>query len=316
MGRIISLTVLLSLWSVCSHGEETKLAGQQKSATAADQRLDARAWEILVAGVNARKASKRSDAIAALGTIGPRPEVVRLLEAALNDRDWGVRQLAAETLGEMNARQSIPKLQQALEDAAPEVRFTAAQALWEMGERSGRSLFLKILAGNRSFTQGLVQSSLKGARTRMHKPLALALIGVNEGAGFFLGPFAYGIPVAAELAKDRTAADRALAATLLSTDKDPESVEHLEAALRDKSWIVRVAAAKALGASSHRESIAKLEPLLHDEKVAVRCMAAASIVRISRLGSRASSSSLQGNHGSERGESQQTTAAAEGRCPR
>ena len=263
-------------------------APQEQSAHAshlqapAVKKVDVAAWGVLAHGVADNKVSKRTNAIVALGTIGARPEVVRLIEAGLADKDSDVRRIAAATLGEIRARRSIPKLKQAVEDDAPEVSFTAATALWQMGDRTGRSIFLDVLAGDRSTSRGIVRGSLRGARKKLQDPSALALTGVKEGAGALLGPFALGITVAEELRKDSSAPARALSATLLGTDKERRSAQQLEEALTDKNWVVRAAAARALGNRSRRKSIPKLKPLLDDEKDAVRYMAAASIVRLSR----------------------------------
>ncbi len=250
----------------------------QSTEDAAAREAETMAWDILVKGVAERQSLKRARAIAALGAVGVRPEVVKLIEAGLADKDSGVRQAAATTLGEMKSRGSIPKLQQAMDDKSPAVAFAAARALWDMGERSGRSLFLSILAGEHRPSSGVVRSNVADAKKKMQDPGGLALMGAKE----FLGPFGLGVGVMEELVKDRSAPSRALSATLLASDPDPQAAQQLEAALADKNWIVRAAAAKALGQRTDRPSIPKLKPLLNDAKDAVRYAAAASIVRLSR----------------------------------
>ena len=96
-----------------------------------------------------------------------------------------------------------------------------------------------------------------------------------------MGPFSMGISVAEAFAKDGSAPARALAANLLSSDKDSVTREELLDALGDKNWVVRAAAAKGLGNSGRRELIPFLQSLLDDKKDPVRYMAAASIVRLS-----------------------------------
>ncbi len=96
-----------------------------------------KAWKCLNDGLAEKNYDRRAQAIAALGTIGLRRNVVSLIEGGLKDKDSRVRETAADVLGTMKSRGSIPKLRAALDDESPTVRFAAAQALWNMGDRSG-----------------------------------------------------------------------------------------------------------------------------------------------------------------------------------
>jgi len=205
-----------------------------------------------------------------------------LVEASLADGDPEIRQKAAVTLGQMKSRPSIPKLRERLEDKDLSVRLSAACALWEMGDHSGRGVFIGVLSGHRNPPKETVQSSLQITKKKLRNPLQLGKKTAKGSAQALLGPFALGLPVAEELMKDRTAQARVLSATYLATDSEPQSLREFEDALADKNWMVRAAAAKAVGALSRRELIPKLKPLLDDEKDAVRYMAAASIVRLTQ----------------------------------
>src|SRR5438067_1687158 len=125
------------------------------------------AWDVLNRGLAEENATKRAQAIAALGEIGARPDVVKLIETALTDKDSSVRQIAAATLGDMKSRKSIPKLKELLEDPAPEVNFTAAKVLWEMGDRSGKGIFLEVLAGERSDSAGIIRGTLRSTKAKL-----------------------------------------------------------------------------------------------------------------------------------------------------
>ncbi len=87
-------------------------------------------------------------------------------------------------------------------DKSPEVTFAAAQALWKMGDRSGRDIFYEVLDGERKVKPGVIKSKLYKVRMDMHDPNALALIGVNEVSSAFLGPFSMGVSIAEEYAKN------------------------------------------------------------------------------------------------------------------
>jgi HEAT repeat protein len=258
-------------------------AAQNPPVSAADAETAAASWKILSAGVHDKSVTRRADATVALGSLGIRTEVVRLVEAGLADPHPRIREISAATLGSMRSRTSIPKLKPLLQDKSDRVRFTAARALWEMGDTSGRDLFITILSGeseNRMKTA--VSGQIKDATSTLTNPKELASIGFDQGASALLGPFALALTLGRRMAEDRSAPVRALCADLLTKDSNPDSLRELEDALLDKSWAVRAAAAKALGIAGHIHSVPKLQPLLEDKNSSVRFMAAASIVRITQ----------------------------------
>jgi len=239
------------------------------------------AWNVLRADIRNRKKTHRTDAIAALAVIGIRPDVLHLLEGALRDKDATVRKTAAMALGEMKADAAKPNLRALLDDESPEVGFAAANALWEMGDHSGREIFIATLAGDRK-GDGIVKTSLKSNLAKYSDPKTLVMTGVREAGGAFLGPLPMGIDIAEALLKDRTASARAECAGLLAKDPSPDAVEQLTQALADKNWAVRAAAAQALAVSPGKVSPAVFEPLLFDDNKSVRDIAAAGIIRLTR----------------------------------
>jgi len=238
------------------------------------------AWDLLNHGLSDGGTARRIQAVTALGSIGPAPHVVNLLEVGLADKEITVRMTAAAALGEMQARAAMPRLRQALDDVSAEVDFAAAQALWKMGDQSGREILWGVLAGERKAGPGMIQGEVRDVKKKLHDPAAMARIGINEAAGL-LGPFSIGVWFGEELMKDKGAAARTLTARLLATDADPRSVEELENNLDDKSAAVRAAVARAIGQCGGRADIPKLEPVLNDGNEGVRLMAAAAIVRLS-----------------------------------
>jgi HEAT repeat protein len=239
-----------------------------------------KAWKCLTDGLAENNYDRRAQTIAALGTIGLRRNAVSLIEAGLKDKDSPVRQAAAEVLGTMKSRSSIPELRVALDDSSDVVRFAAAQALWAMGDKSGQDLFLGVLDGNRRASTGLVRGGLQQVHQELHDPKALAEFGSEEAAGAFLGPAGFGIKAALELAKDNAAPARAISALLLADDANEDAREVLREALQDKSWIVRAAAAEAIGVHGSLKDIETLAPLLGDQEKKVRYRAAAAIIRV------------------------------------
>jgi HEAT repeat protein len=242
--------------------------------------LRSRSWEVLSGGMSDSNPVKRAQALAAIGTLGLTQRSISAVEAGLNDKDSFVRQTAVAVLGDMRSRRSIPKLRQALNDDAPEVKFAAAKTLWEMGDRRGRGILIGILSGEEKSSSGFVKSQMRQAKKDLHEPVGLAKFGLSAGAGTLFGPFAMGLGFAEDMLKDQGAPSRALAANLLAKDSDAQSLEQLEQALDDKNAGVRAAAARALGRRFSRSSIPKLEPLLEDKAEGPRYMAAAAIIRL------------------------------------
>lgn len=240
--------------------------------------IAATAWNVLADEIRSHSRTRRSNAIAALAVIGPRRDVLSLLEAALHDKNADIRKEAAIALGALPAPAAKPSLRARLRDESPDVAFAAADALWKMGDRSGRDLVIDTLDG-RAKGKGLVKSSMKSQFGKYRDPKALAFKGATEAAGAFVGPLPIGITIAQELLKDRTASARAACAQMLGKDSSPEAVEELAEARFDKSWAVRAAALQALAVSPGKVSIEVFAPMLYDGHAEVRDMAAAGIIR-------------------------------------
>jgi HEAT repeat protein len=257
-------------------------APARPSGTEATARTDA-AWKVLGTGLEDSDPDHRKKALAAMGTIGTVPQAVEMVEKALKDKDTLVRQTAAATLGQMGSEVAIPSLRAALDDG-PEVSFTAAKALWDLGDQTdSREIFEQVIAGERKDTPGKLQGALREAKHKL-KPGELALMGAKEAAGL-LGPASIGVTAAEEAIKDSKkgsgAPGRVIAAEILATDPDPYALTLLEWAVADDSSAVRVAVLKGLGERGNQETIPKLMPLLTDDRHAVRYMAAASIIKLS-----------------------------------
>jgi hypothetical protein len=239
------------------------------------------AWDVLNAGLKEKNAEKRKAAVTAIGTMGTMPKAVSILENELaNDPDPEVREVAAGMLGEMKSRASIPKLKQALQKQ-DEVSFTAARALWAMGDRSGRTMLEEIANGGHVDAPGTVEQARRQARKTMHDPGAMAKMGSEQAADALLGPFSFGLKLAVEMRKDQGAPTRLISINMLDQDCTPSGVKVMEAAVTgDKNDAVRAAAARALGHCGTKASELKLQPLLTFDKYTVALVAAASIVRI------------------------------------
>lgn len=271
---------LLAIPLTSKHGDFELFSQDASKATIPS---DSSAWDALRSGIEEKDAERRKTAIAAIGTIGDNAEAAKLVERGLQDKDSEVRQTAAATLGAMGAHDAIPSLQAALDDN-PEVSFTAAKALWDLGDSSSEDIIEAVFTGERKDKPGKVHSAIKEAKHKMRNPSELAFMGAKEATGAVFGPASIGVVALHEAMKemknDAGAAGRAAAAAILAKDSDPYALTLLEWGLADKNWAVRVAVAKALGERGNQQTIAKLAPMLSDEHHAVRYMAAASMVKL------------------------------------
>ena len=277
---LIAGILAVPLSNIVFSQEATQAPASTASSTSS---LSSMAWNVLNDGVADKDAEHRRDAVAALGTIGPAPQAVHLVEMALQDKDQQVRQTGAVTLGEMKAKEAIPYLQAAMDDS-PEVSFSAAKALWEMGDKSGSWIFQQVLEGERKNAPGKLHAALAHGKKKL-TPQQLTLMGAKDAVGTVFGPASLGVDAIQEAVKtakkDTGAPGRTVAAEMLARDPDPYALILLEWALGDDNWGVRVAVAKALGERGNEATIAKLASQLGDDHHQVRYMAAASMIKLS-----------------------------------
>jgi HEAT repeat protein len=267
----VLLAGLLAIPLTSKHGDFELFS---QDATRTTTPADSSAWDALRSGVDDKDAQHRITAIAAIGTIGDNPEAVKLVVRGLQDKDSEVRQTAAATLGAMGAQDAIPNLQAALDDN-PEVSFTAAKALWDLGDSTSQDIIETVFTGERKDKPGMIHGGMREAKQKMHNPGEMTYMGVKEASGVVAIHEAM-----KESKNDAGAPGRAAAAAILGKDSDPYALVLLEWGLADKNWAVRVAVAKALGERGNQQTIAKLSPLLADEHHSVRYMAAASMVKL------------------------------------
>jgi HEAT repeat protein len=242
----------------------------------------AQAWKLLDESLRDGFYENRQQALAALATVGhPDPDVVKHVVAALRDKEPLVRCQAALALGDLQAKSAIPDLKRALDDT-PEVSFAAAKALTAMGDPSGRDVLIAVLSGQRKDTPGMLTNAMREARTRLHHPEGLFLMGSQDAVGAMFGPASMVIPAIKNTTdmQGKGTPGRAAAVAYLAKYPDPYAVNLLEWALKDENRFIRLEAAKDLGERGDAASIPKLEALWLDSENIVRDMAAASILRI------------------------------------
>src|ERR1700730_2389032 len=119
------------------------------------------AWNILRAGVNEKSTGKRTQAVRALRLLPGDPEALEMTQRALQDRKPEVRVAAANALGLMGSKASIPGLNNLLSDANPSVVLAAAHGLQVLNDPAGYQIFYEVLTGERKSADGLVTQEME-----------------------------------------------------------------------------------------------------------------------------------------------------------
>jgi HEAT repeat protein len=236
-----------------------------------------KAWDMLLTALLSNRASERTNGVRALGLLKGNLDARQVAEQALGDRNAEVRRAAATALGQMHAKESIPKLEGALSDKSVVVVMAAAQSLRELEDaKPAYSVCYDLLTGERKSNDGLIAQQLQ----TLKDPKQLAEIGFSEGIGFV--PFAgIGWDAWRTMHKKDPNPVRAVAATLLAKDPDPASAHALVKATGDKNWIVRAAALEAIAQRGDASLLPHVAAKLSDKNERVRYSAAAAVIRLS-----------------------------------
>jgi HEAT repeat protein len=267
--KVVSCALVVCLSTVLSLAQDTHDITSPKH----------RAWDILLTASLSDRASERIDGVRALGLLRDNTEARQLAEYALRNHNAEVRRAAATTLGQMHARESIPKLEEALSDKDVPVVMAAAQSLRELkAEKQAYAIYYDLLTGERKSDDGLIARQLK----TLKDPKQLAQIGISEGVGFV--PFAgIGWDAYRTMHKKDPNPVRAVAAGLLAHDPDPATGRALVKATNDKDWIVRSAAVEAIAQRGDPALLPHLVEKLSDKNDKVRYGAAAAVIRLSAI---------------------------------
>jgi HEAT repeat protein len=238
-----------------------------------------KAWDMLMTAAFSQRTSERTDGVRALGLLRDNSQARQLAEYALSDSNSDVRRAAATALGQMDARESIPKLENALSEKKIPVVMAAAQSLRELkDDKSAYSVYYDLLTGERKAGDGIIAKQL----AKLRDPKQLAEIGISEGLGFV--PFAgIGWDAWRTMHKKDPNPVRAVAATLLAHDPDPASGHALVKATNDKDWIVRAAAIEAIAERGDPLLLPHVVEKFSDKNAKVRFSAAAAVIHLSAL---------------------------------
>ena len=240
-----------------------------------------RCWQLLTGSVqDARHTETRTQALDALSSLGGMARADELIAAAMKDPNLDVRTAAVLAAGKSRSRSLVAPLRKLLDDAEPQVVFSAATTLWkQFADKSGADILAAIAAGGRKANPTLIHGARNDINRTLHSPGALEKIGIQAGAGMVLGPFGFAMD-AVEYARKNGGGDsaRVEAIDLLAEDKSGAIHDQMKSALDDNDAGVRAAATRALGSYHRREDAGAIAVLLDDAKRPVRLAAAAAYI--------------------------------------
>ncbi|HYV75218.1 MAG TPA: HEAT repeat domain-containing protein [Candidatus Binatia bacterium] len=238
-----------------------------------------KAWSVLYSGLRENSVDKRTTAVQVLGLLPGDPKAEEAALKALSDEKPEVRAAAAKALGDMKAKNAIPRLMGMYNDKDPGVIMASGKALIVLGDERGYNVYYAILTGERKSGTSLMDEQKK----MLNDPKKMAQFGFEQGIGFI--PFAgMGYGAFKMLTKDNTSPVLAAAALTLAKDPDPKSGQALaDTAANNKSWIVRAAALNALALRGETSLLPSAEAQMGDPKEEVRYSAAAAVIRLTDL---------------------------------
>jgi HEAT repeat protein len=241
------------------------------------------AWSMLDTALNGIKDEKHSDlrtqALAALGTMGTNARAGHLIADAMNDPDLDVRTAAVLAAGQTKNRALMSNLRDKLNDKEPQVAFAAALTLSKANDHSGEDILMDVVDGDRKANSGLINGTMHTMSKDLHNPSAIAKIGALQGASMLLGPFGIGITAYEYIRKNGGESAHVIAITELSKTRSGSLRDLFVKALGDKDPAVRAAAAKALGDYRDKATASSLLDVFQDSKAPVRLTAAAAYLR-------------------------------------
>jgi hypothetical protein len=239
-----------------------------------------RCWQLLTDSVqDAKHTENRTQALNALSSLGWSTRADELIAAAMKDPNLDVRTAAILAAGKTKSHSLIEPVRKLLDDAEPQVVFSAATTLWkQFADKSGEDILAAIAAGDRKANPSLIHGAEHDISRTLHSPSALEKIGVVTGAGLVLGPFGFSVSAVEYARKNGADSGRIQAIDLLAEDKTEGVRDQMKSALDDKDPGVRAAAVKVLG-NFHRSQDSKaIATLLDDPRLPVRLAAAAAYI--------------------------------------
>jgi len=243
----------------------------------------AKAWQIIDTAMQGNVDNRRMIVEAAsLG--GARPKVFEYLGRAAEDKDSEVRMAVCTTLTSLKAPGSLPLLQKLLADNDIEIAFCAAQALYGLDDPAGRDALLEVVQGKtktgKSFFSDQKREAMAAFKTKKRFFAYLFRMGIRFAP---VPGLAMGISSMESLTHDPGVSGRSLPLLAFARGNDPETLQALREALKDKDAVVRASAVHSLAMRNDPSAKDDLIPLMDDKEDKVRYRAAVAYLRLKKV---------------------------------
>lgn len=196
--------------------------------------------------------------------------------AALRDKDWAIREVAATQLGHLKDPRAVSALIQLLRDQDRSVRDAAIEALTVIGEASVESLGTCLSDPDLSVQEAASKVLASIADERVLTPLLLALrspdwvVRMHGASAVGRIPQTRSIAHLIPLLQDTVKAVREAASAALAAIGET-AIPSLVEALANRDWLIRLHAVESLGRTKSPKAIQPLLfALLNDDDSAVR----------------------------------------------
>jgi len=275
------IALLCLMFSIAAGGQTKPAAAKPEAAGPAADPLEMRAGTLLAEAVEDKNPDVRKQAAQSLGLVTTREPYISILKGMLDDKDVEVRIATVTSLGDLRDKGTLPALEKALDDEAPEVSFAAAKALWTLEDPEGKKALLAVLGGESKTSSGFLTKQKRDTLRMFHTPKTLFMFALKQGIGAAPVPgLGEGVSSIQGILSDSGVSGRATAALLLGRDKDPDVLPALRDALSDKDASVRAAAAHSIAVRNDPALSHDLVPLMDDKRESVRLRAAAGYLRL------------------------------------
>ena len=127
------------------------------------QAPSAQAWNVLQAGLGDKTLEERAAAVRVLGLVENDPKAQEFATKALSDSKPEVRAVAADALGQMNAKSAAPLLEQNITSDEKDVGviLSCARSLVQLGDNRGYAVYNAVLTGEKNSGGGLMNEQKK-----------------------------------------------------------------------------------------------------------------------------------------------------------
>lgn len=223
----------------------------------------------------------RKEAATALGLVGIKDPAAKLLETLVKDKDFQVRQAAILSLADLRDPDRYPIIKEALKDDVPEVAFTAAKALFALGEPEGKQALLAIFDEDKKAKSGFFKGEFRNYWRKLQSPRSASFFALTQAVGFTPVPGAgEGVNALQSMILGGDFSARASTVLMLCKTAGPECDEMVIRGLADDDWSTRAASIQVVAWKNERARQRQLERLLTDKKEKVALRAAAAYVRL------------------------------------